>query len=288
MQTSGQKDFIYRIKKALGHLADDRQRPVGDRVGPSDERVRRADLFDLPMSQEDRDVLRGIGDRTSAQKQKLLTTLIEAAKPINLNVIALADESAVAAAIVELVQQKEPEWGEQKSVVCWKHALIERLNLAEGLESLKVPVYFAEGGDADGPKDVSPDTRKQFRQHVIDSYIGLTSADFCMADTATLVMRTRPGQARSVSLVPSIHIAVIGIDQLVGNLKELVALLKWDSGHQTEGLTNCMTFISGPSKTADIEATMVHGAHGPREVYIYVITGPEIAATVPGPRMERD
>jgi L-lactate dehydrogenase complex protein LldG len=37
-------------------------------------------------------------------------------------------------------------------------------------------------------------------------------------------------------------------------------------------LTNCLTLISGPSKTADIELTMVHGAHGPREVYLYVIT----------------
>ena len=274
METSGQKDFIHRIKKALGH--------------PSDERVRRADLFDLPMSQQDRDLLKAIGDRANAQKQKLLATLIKAAKPINLNVIALADEYAVAAEIVELVQQKEPEWGEQKSVVCWKHPLIERLNLAENLESLKVPVYFADGGDADGLKDVSLDNRKQFRQHVIDSYIGVTSADFCMADTATLVMRTRPGEARSVSLVPSIHIAVIGIDLLVANLKELVALLKWDSDQQAEGLTNCMTFISGPSKTADIEATMVHGAHGPREVYIYVITGPDIAASVPGLGMESD
>ncbi len=268
METSGQKDFISRIKKALGHSADDR--------------AGMADLFDLPMSEEDRGILQGIRDRTVNQKQKLLTTLIEAAKPINLNVIALADESAVAEAIVELVQQKEPEWGEQKSVASWKHALIERLNLSEGLESLKVPVYVVEGGDAGGSEDLSLESRKRFRQQVIDSYIGLTSADFCMADTATLVMRTRPGQARSVSLVPSIHIAVIGIDQIVASFKELVALLKWDSRHQTEGLTNCMTFISGPSKTADIEATMVHGAHGPREVYIYVITGPEMDASISG------
>jgi hypothetical protein len=51
-------------------------------------------------------------------------------------------------------------------------------------------------------------------------------------------------------------------------LKELIA-----HGKPPEwGLTNCLTLISGPSKTADIELTMVHGAHGPREVYLYVIT----------------
>jgi L-lactate dehydrogenase complex protein LldG len=268
METSDQKDFIHRIKKALGPRPDDRQR--------------KADLFDLPMSEEDREVLQGVRDRTAIQKEELLKTLIEAAKPINLNVAALADESAVAAAIVELVQQKEPEWGEQKSVVSWQHSLIERLNLADGLQRLKVPVYFTEGGDSDGQKDMPLENRKQFRQQVIDSYIGLTSADFCMADTAALVMRTRPGQARSVSLVPSIHVAVIEMDQIIADLKELVALLKWDTAFKTEGLTNCMTFISGPSKTADIEATMVHGAHGPREVYIYVITGPEMDASISG------
>ena len=64
---------------------------------------------------------------------------------------------------------------------------------------------------------------------------------------------------------------MIHLDQIIFDLKELYALLLWDSEVQKEGLTNCMTFISGPSKTADVEATMVHGAHGPREVYVYVI-----------------
>jgi L-lactate dehydrogenase complex protein LldG len=87
-------------------------------------------------------------------------------------------------------------------------------------------------------------------------------------------MRTRAGQARSVSLVPAIHIAVIELNQIIADLKELYALLKWDPQAKKEGLTNCMTFISGPSKTADIEATMVHGAHGPREVHVFVIKHP--------------
>ena len=115
-------------------------------------------------------------------------------------------------------------------------------------------------------------TDQDIRQQVIDAYIGVTSADFCMAETATLVMRTRPGQARTVSLVPAIHIAVIKLNQVITDLKELYALLKWNPQERQQGLTNCLTFISGPSKTADIEATMVHGAHGPREVHIFVIT----------------
>jgi L-lactate dehydrogenase complex protein LldG len=103
--------------------------------------------------------------------------------------------------------------------------------------------------------------------------MGITSADYCLAETATLVMRTRPGQARSASLVPDIHIAVITTQQLIANLKELYTLLNRDTGRKSETLTRCMTFITGPSKTADIEGIMVHGAHGPRELYLYVLTG---------------
>jgi L-lactate dehydrogenase complex protein LldG len=148
-------------------------------------------------------------------------------------------------------------------VVAWQHPLIESLKLPDALAEQAVPLFFA---------DLQKMDRENLRQRIIDSYIGITSADFCMADTATLVMRTRTGQARSVSLVPAIHIAVLKLNQIIADLKELYALLKWDPQMSKQGLTNCMTFISGPSKTADIEATMVHGAHGPREVYIFVIT----------------
>ena len=110
------------------------------------------------------------------------------------------------------------------------------------------------------------------REKITHAFIGVTSADFCLADSATLVMKTRPGQARSVSLAPSIHVVVISLEQIIADLNELYAFLKYDTVHQKEGLTRCMTFITGPSKTADIEAIMVHGVHGPREVHLYVIT----------------
>jgi L-lactate dehydrogenase complex protein LldG len=259
MNLFGQNVFIRKIRSALGHP------PLEGRSGE--------DLFSNRFTDEIGAILDRIKNRSKDEQQLLLEELIEAAKPINLNIIQLKDPSAVSTAIAELVKEKEPEWGNQKRVVAWNHPLIEKLSLPEALAEQRVPVYFTELNEAEAQETSAGKKREQLRQQIIDSYIGVTSADFCMADTATLVMRTRPGQARSVSLIPSIHIAVITLDKIIANLKELYTLLKWDSEEKKEGLTNCMTFISGPSKTADVEATMVHGAHGPREVYIFVITG---------------
>ena len=105
------------------------------------------------------------------------------------------------------------------------------------------------------------------------SFIGITSADYCIAETGTLVLKTAPGNERIVSLLPSIHVAVIKLEQVIADFKELYTLLDKDLMDSPEGIESGMTFITGPSKTADIEATMVHGAHGPREVYIYIVTG---------------
>lgn len=259
MDTSGQQAFINRVRSALGHHSS-------DRPGSND-------LCTGQFTDETGVILDRIKNRSATERQQLVDRFIEMAQPIKLNVIVLKDEKSVAAAIADLVKNKNPEWGDQKSVVAWQHPLIDALNLGEALEPQKVPVYMIELGDCETGDKSAQKTRAELREKVIDAYIGVTSADFCMADTASLVMRTRPGQARSVSLVPSIHVAVIYLDQIILDLKELYALLQWDSKAQAEGLTNCMTYISGPSKTADVEATMVHGAHGPREVYVYVIAG---------------
>ena len=259
MATLRQEAFISKIRSVLGRSSNDL---------PGE-----TDLCTSRLSDETKAILDRIKNRSQAERQQLLDRFIEMAAPINLSVIVLKDEDSVAAAIADLVRNKNPEWGDQKSIVAWKHPLIERLSLPDALAAEKVPVYVTDldVGQAEGFSEA--EARELLRKQVIDSYIGVTAADFCMADTATLVMRARPGQARSVSLVPSIHIGVIYLDQIIWDLKELYALLNFDSEAQKEGLTNCLTFISGPSKTADVEATMVHGAHGPREVYVYVIKG---------------
>jgi len=68
--------------------------------------------------------------------------------------------------------------------------------------------------------------------------------------------------------VPSVHIAVLPLDRLVAELSEIYAHLE-----ALDPMPAAVTFISGPSKTADIEAQLVHGAHGPREMHLFVVTG---------------
>ncbi len=87
-----------------------------------------------------------------------------------------------------LVRAKDPEWGDKKSVVAWQHPLIESLNLPAALSEQEVPVFFTDLQETDA---------ESLRRRIIDSYIGITAADFCMADTATLVMRTRAGARRA-------------------------------------------------------------------------------------------
>jgi L-lactate dehydrogenase complex protein LldG len=260
MDTQNQVRFIRRIRTALGHEPD-----VARKV---------KDLFARGPSAEDIELMDRVRRRSAEDRQALLERVIEAGKPINLHVIPLPDSAYAAAAIARLAAEKKPEWGEAKNIAAWRHPLIDSLSLSESLGRLQIPLHLATPIPPSADKEFDEAERRRQRADVIASFIGVTSADFCMADTATLVMRNRPGQPRSVALVPSIHIAVITLDQIVADMKELFALLRWDERYRTEGLSNYMSFISGPSKTADIEATMVHGAHGPREVHLFIITGP--------------
>lgn len=247
--------FIMALQKALG-------KPVGpDRTEPPG-------LFDTrPSDHEKR--LAAYLNKTQADKDRLLEMFIAQAKLINMTVLPVKDTIQAGLGIQELIARTAPEWGTQKSVTAWHHPLIDQLNLGEILSDEGVTLYTTHSS---APPDAV--LRQELRQHLIQSYVGITSADFCVAGSATLVMRTRPHQPRAVSLVPSIHVAVITLDQIIENLAELYFRLNWDPKEQAEGLTNCMTFISGPSKTGDIELVMVHGAHGPRQQITYVITDP--------------
>ncbi|MCP4667015.1 MAG: hypothetical protein GY849_11685 [Deltaproteobacteria bacterium] len=106
------------------------------------------------------------------------------------------------------------------------------------------------------------------KDHLAD--LGLSGADYALADTGTLVLTARPGQDRSSSLLPPAHVAFLNQERILPGLDELMVRIRLDleGGGRPH---SCVTLISGPSKTADIEMTLVHGIHGPKEVHVVVL-----------------
>jgi len=96
--------------------------------------------------------------------------------------------------------------------------------------------------------------------------VGITSADYALADTGTLVMLASPSEARLISLLPPVHIAVVPVSRVLSGLDELFALMPLPAGQ-----TSSMVLITGPSRTADIEQILVRGVHGPGEIHVVLV-----------------
>jgi len=218
-------------------------------------------------------VLKSARDQSAARREKLLATLQSAARELNITLRRFKTPGQAGRAVAQLVRNRQPEWSDRREVAAWDHPLIVRLGLEKQFADMGVGYHITSSGKPKrtGSHVAGRDLHQQTVDAAARALVGVTAADFCLADTTTLVMKTRPGQARSVSLLPSIHVAVIHEDRILADFKELCTLLSFDENQRQEGLTNCMTLISGPSKTADIEVVMVEGVHGPREVHIYVI-----------------
>lgn len=95
---------------------------------------------------------------------------------------------------------------------------------------------------------------------------GISSADYALADTGTLVMLSSQAEARLVSLLPPTHIAVVPKERILTGLDELYTILP----HPAEQ-TSSMVLITGPSRTADIEQILVRGVHGPGAIHVIVL-----------------
>ncbi|HLH00773.1 MAG TPA: lactate utilization protein [Bryobacteraceae bacterium] len=108
--------------------------------------------------------------------------------------------------------------------------------------------------------------REALRDSCASADIGITSADYALAETGTLVMLASPAEARLISLLPPVHVAVIPQSRILANLDELLATIPKPAEQ-----TSSMVLITGPSRTADIEQILIRGVHGPGELYAVVV-----------------
>lgn len=97
--------------------------------------------------------------------------------------------------------------------------------------------------------------------------VGISGAFCAIAETGTLVLLSGPQTPASVSLVPETHVAVVLASRIVADMEQAFALLREERGVPPRAVN----FVSGPSRTADIEQTVILGAHGPYRVHLILV-----------------
>jgi L-lactate dehydrogenase complex protein LldG len=150
---------------------------------------------------------------------------------------------------------------EMRRVVSW-HPDALRLDLAGPLTGRGLQISAMPG------VEVMAAERERLRGVVAAAELGVTGVDLAVAETGTLVVVSGAGRPRSTSLLPACHAAVFDREVLVESLAQLGLVLEaWHEGSASDARGAAINFITGPSRTADIELTLTRGVHGPKEVH---------------------
>jgi L-lactate dehydrogenase complex protein LldG len=147
-----------------------------------------------------------------------------------------------------------------RRVLGWRHPVLTELRLPA-----QVAQQSIEWLDLERLAELPVAER---RQRALAADVGITSADWLIAETGSLVLRARPGQERWASLLPPVHIAVIRRYQIIPDLIDVFQALR-DQG--LDQLTSHITLVTGPSKTGDIELQLTTGVHGPGHWHVVLI-----------------
>jgi L-lactate dehydrogenase complex protein LldG len=148
--------------------------------------------------------------------------------------------SEIESALKELVAEQNI-----RTATVWNTPFLKQLTIAEILHTLNVEL-------------VSPNAGK----HAMSKCdLGITEADFILPETGTIALYSSAEKPRAVSLLPRVHLAIVTTSVLRADMHQVFAEAK-DS--------NYLVFITGPSRTADIELTVTLGVHGPKSLYVWM------------------
>jgi len=186
--------------------------------------------------------------------EALLTRFTEELTKLTGEVYVVDGDDQARSKVLEVLEQFEV-----KSMLAWDFANIP----VEGLESAI---------RATGIEIIHPETHDEMRMETLTvsaaAQIGLTGADAAAATTGSLVFTTAPGKGRIPTVLPPVHLAVITLDQILPRLESWFAVQRAKGLPLTDSANFC--FITGPSKTGDIEMMTVLGVHGPGKIRVII------------------
>lgn len=144
---------------------------------------------------------------------------------------------------------------ETKYMIRWQHPLLEELQIEQRLPDVQTTVW-------------SPDSSADLLARSAGADIGIVVADYAIAHTGTIVTLSSSQQGRSVSLLPTALVAIIRAETIKTRMGEVMEALHGQFGVQ---LPAGVHFITGPSRSADIENDLTIGVHGPGIVYALIL-----------------
>ena len=133
-----------------------------------------------------------------------------------------------------------------KSAVLWAVEDTTRLNLAARLRALGVEIV----------------SRQADKAALAQTDLGITTVDFALAESGSLGLLSSPNKPRAVSILPRVHLAIVRRNVLRAGLPQVFAEAKNEP---------YLVFITGLSRTSDIESNPVLGAHGPQALYVWAM-----------------
>ncbi|MEI6766540.1 MAG: lactate utilization protein [Bacteroidota bacterium] len=101
---------------------------------------------------------------------------------------------------------------------------------------------------------------------ILDAHVGITGCEYLIARLGSVMVSSRQGSGRRLFVYPEVHIVIASSSQLMPDLPEALTALR---EKYAVNMPSLVSLISGPSRTADIEKTLVMGAHGPKEIYVF-------------------
>jgi len=154
-------------------------------------------------------------------------------------------EKLAQANIHSALQSLVTEQNIRKATV-WNTPRLNQLQISTYLSSLGIEL-------------ISPNSDKHT---LAQCHLGITEADYLLPETGTIAIHSSAEKPRAVSLAPRVHLAIVHPEMLRADMHQVFAEAK-DSHY--------LVFITGPSRTADIELTVTLGVHGPKNLYVWMV-----------------
>lgn len=182
-------------------------------------------------------------------RNDLLSRFTQAAQKVGCRVAEVQDVQAACRYIGDLAKTKQA-----KLIQTASHDLLDQLGLRSFLENSEIRV---SGPDPEG---------------LLMADVGVSDAIVGIAETGSLLTHLDPVDSRLVTMLPPTHVALLKREDLVESLEDGIAMTRNRIlERHAQGQASYISWITGPSRTADIERALTIGVHGPRELHIVLI-----------------